>query len=316
MKLDKKIALLAVVAVLLCALYLVWGLNSGNWDYLLAKRMPKLIAILAVGSAIALASLLFQTITNNRVLTPSILGLDSVYLFFQTLLIFIFGSAQLTFLSDNINFLLSTLIMTGFSLLLYKFMFKQNNQNIYFLLLVGIVLGTFFRSAASFMQMLIDPNEYLHVQDKMFASFNNVNEYILIVAIAIMLLTLPFIADYIRSLDVMLLGKDQAVNLGVDYEKISRRILIIVSILTAVATALVGPILFLGLLVVNISFEFLKTYKHTYLLVAGSLLAVIALIGGQLIIERIFNFSVTLSVVINFVGGIYFVFLLLKERNT
>src|SRR5699024_11763922 len=72
-------------------------------------------------------------------------------------------------------YLISIFAMVIFSLLFFRLLFRGEGNNIYYLLLVGMILGTFFSSFTSFMQVLIDPNEFMLVQDKMFASVNNVN---------------------------------------------------------------------------------------------------------------------------------------------
>ena len=184
-----------------------------------------------------------------------------------------------------------------------------------FVLLVGMICGTFFKSLSSFMQMVIDPNEYLILQSKLFASFNNVNVDILLLSVVIILLIIPFVIDDIKFFDVMSLGKDQSINLGVDYDKIMRKSLVIRSILIAVSTALVGPVTFLGLLVANVTREMMKTYKHSYLIVVSMLVSIFALVFGQLMIERILHLTTPVSVIIDMIGGIYFMYLLYKESR-
>ncbi|NRG33675.1 iron chelate uptake ABC transporter family permease subunit [Niallia circulans] len=310
-----KLIILAIVAVLLISIFMLIKVSGNNWEFVIPRRAIKIIAILLTGGCIAFTSMVFQTITNNRILTPSILGLDSLYLFIQTVVVFVFGSSTMTVMNSNINFLLSVVLMVFFSSILYKLFFRRDNQNILLLLLIGIVLGSFFSSLSSFMQVLIDPNEFLIIQDKMFASFNNVNTNILIISIIIVAIVSIYVTRYSKFFDVMSLGRDQAINLGIDYEKVVHRMLIVVSILVSVSTALVGPITFLGLLVVNLAREFLKTYKHRTLITGSILLSIISLVGGLLIVERVFTFSTTISVIINFVGGVYFIYLLLKERK-
>lgn len=310
-----KISVLVTLSIVLIVLYLLINIGS-NWGYVLPRRSIKILAIGITGGAIALSTVVFQTITNNRILTPSILGLDSLYLLIQTFIIFIFGSTSLTMADKNLNFLLSAGLMVLFAGVLYKVLFRGEGRNIYFLLLIGIIFGTLFQSLSSFMQVLIDPNEFMVVQDRMFASFNNINTDILIIAIIAVLLVTVYFFKFTKYLDVLSLGKEQAINLGVDYDYVVKRLLIIVAILVSISTALVGPITFLGLLVVNVTHEFLKTYKHTYLITASILVSIIALVGGQLIVERVFTFSTTLSVIINFIGGVYFIYLLLKENKS
>lgn len=311
---KKKIGFLAAASMILIVLYLVIGLNTNNWEYALSRRIPKTLAIILTGGTIAFSSMVFQTVTNNRILTPSVLGLDSLYMFIQTFVFFVLGSKNTTMINRNVNFVVSVSLMILFSSVLFKILFKKGSNNIYLLLLVGLIFGTLFQSLSSFMQMLIDPNEFTILQGRMFASFDNVNTGILWASIVVTAIIIVYIYDYGSILDVLSLGREQAINLGIDYDKIVQRMLVIVAILVSISTALVGPITFLGLLVVNLSREFLKTYKHSFLIIGSVLISIVALVGGQLIIERLMNFNTTLSVIINFIGGLYFIYLLLKEQ--
>ncbi|SFJ67577.1 iron complex transport system permease protein [Halobacillus dabanensis] len=308
-----KLYILFFLAIILTGLFLFTDLR--NPEYVLPRRTMKVLAIIVTGTAIALATLVFQTITNNRILTPSMIGFDSLYMLLQTGIIFIFGSTHITLMNKYLNFGLSLLFMVGFALILYRFLFKKEGQPIYLLLLVGIILGTFFGSLTTFMQVLIDPNEFQFIQDKMFASFNNVHTELLYISIGVLVITFLYMMRYMKYLDVLSLGKSHAVNLGVPYDSVVKKLLIVVTIFIAVGTALVGPITFLGLLVVNIAYHFLPTYKHSILMIGSSFIAIIALVGGQWVVERVFTFSTTISVIINFVGGVYFIHLLLKENR-
>lgn len=310
----KKLYILGAVAIAVIALFLLQGLNERNWSYNLSKRIPRVIAIALTGGSIAFSSMIFQTVTNNRILTPSILGLDSLYMFVQTISVFLFGASSIFMVNKNVNFLVSVAVMLVGTLLLYNLMFKkQGSNNLFFLLLVGTVIGTLFKSMTSFMQVLIDPNEFDVLQSKMFASFSNVNTDILLISIVAVLIIAVLIYDEFGKLDVMLLGREQAINLGIDYDKFSQKILLIVAVLVSISTALVGQITFLGLLVVNLSYQFFEGYKHKYRITGAILISIIALVGGQFLVERILNYSSTISIIINFIGGIYFIYLLLRE---
>jgi iron complex transport system permease protein len=306
---------LAAAALVLIAIFMTIK-AGGNWDYILPRRSLKVLAIILTGTAIAYSTLVFQTITNNRILTPSIMGLDSLYMLIQTFVIYVFGSKSLTMVDNNLNFLLCVGLMVLFSAVLYKILFKRDQQNIYYLLLIGIIFGTLFQSMATFMQVLVDPNEFQVIQDKSFASFNNINNNLIGIAGILMVLVFAYFWRFNKYLNVLSLGRDQAINLGVDYDYVVKRLLVAVAILISISTALVGPITFLGLLVVNVTYEFMRTYNHKYLILGSIFISVIALVGGQLIVERVFTFSTTLSVIINFVGGVYFIYLLLKENKS
>ncbi|WP_059041577.1 iron chelate uptake ABC transporter family permease subunit [Paenibacillus rubinfantis] len=315
MSLKAKLWTLAGIAVLLAVVFMTID-AGGQWDYILPRRGKKLIAILLTGTAIAFSTVVFQTITNNRILTPSIIGLDSLYMLLQTVIVFFIGGTALTLMSRNLRFVMAVGLMVVFAMVLYRMLFRKEGRNINHLLLIGIIFGTFFSSVTSFLQKLIDPNEFLVIQDKMFASFNNVNSDLLLISLAGVLLVALYFTKFAKYLDVLSLGRDHAVNLGVSYEYVVKRMLVVVAILISISTALVGPITFLGLLVANVAYQFLNTYRHKILILGASLIGFIALVGGQLIIERVFTFSTSLSVIINFAGGVYFIYLLLKENKS
>lgn len=268
------------------------------------------------GIAIAYSTVVFQTITHNRILTPSVMGLDALYMLIQTFIYFFFGSTSILVINIYYNFTLAIVVMIIFALIFYRVLFKEGKRPIYFLLLVGMIVGTFLGSITTFFQVLIDPNEFLGLQSKMFASFNNVNSDLVWLAGVIILITFAYGARHMNQLDVMSLGRDTAINLGVPYDKLVQRMLILASILIAVSTALVGPITFFGLIVANLSYQYFKTYKHSILITGSCVMSIIALIGGQWMVERVFGFSTTLSVIINFVGGVYFIYLLLRESRS
>ncbi|WP_298832645.1 iron chelate uptake ABC transporter family permease subunit [uncultured Planococcus sp.] len=310
-----KMLILVALALAACGIYLFQDLN-GSFDYALPRRGVKVFAMVLTGVAIAYATVVFQTITHNRILTPSIMGLDSLYMLLQTVLIFFLGSDHFTIVNKQVNFLLSIAVMVIFALLFYRLLFKKNDRPIYFLLLVGIICGTFFSSITTFLQVLIDPNEFSIIQDRMFASFNNVNSDLVWTSLAIITLLIAFAWKQNSSLDVLTLGRDTAINLGVNYDALVKQMLVLSAVLIAIATALVGPITFFGLIVANLSYQFFTSYKHSVLLTGSIVISVVALIGGQWVVERLFTFNTTLSVIINFIGGVYFIYLLLKESRS
>lgn len=315
MRNSVKLTLLALIAIGASMLYLFHDLN-GSFDYALPKRAMKVAAMVITGVAIAYSTVVFQTISHNRILTPSIIGLDSLYMLLQTVLIFFLGSGHVTVVNKQVNFILTVVIMVVFALLLYRLLFKKGNQPIYFLLLVGIIVGTFFSSITTFLQVLIDPNEFQVVQDRMFASFNNINTDLVWLAIGLIVLLIIYAWRFTTYLDVLSLGRENAINLGVSYDSIVKKMLVLVAVFISISTALVGPLTFLGLIVANLSYQAFKTYKHSVLISGAILISVISLVGGQWVVERVFTFSTTLSVIINFVGGVYFIYLLLKESRS
>lgn len=295
--------------------YLLVGLDFEIFEYQFQSRLRKLFLILIVGGAIGTSVVVFQAITTNRLLTPSIMGLDSVYLFVKVLPVFLVGTQAAIVTNAYLNFLTTLVAMVLFALLLFEGMFKLGNFSVYFILLIGVVLGTFFRSITSFIQLIMDPESFLAVQSSMFASFEASNSRLVFLS-SILLILLIIITIILRPyLDVLLLGKAQAINLGVSYGKMTRLLLIIVALLVSISTALVGPVTFLGLLTVNLAHELMKTYEHKYILPATILISWISLFTAQWVVENLFEATTEFSLIIDLIGGSYFIYLLVKRRS-
>lgn len=313
MRKYKNSLILIFLAIVGIMLYLLYGVTQRNSGYVIPLRINKIYAILLVSYAIGHSSVVFQTVANNKILTPNVMGLDALYLFIQTIIVFFFQSKSITPMKGNVNFIISIVCMIGFTLILNKMFFNGKRKSVYLLLLGGMVLGTFFRGLSSYMQVLLDPNEFMILQGRMFASFSKVNTPLLTVSFVITVCCfLVSIKDY-KKLDVLSLGPEHAINLGIEYDAFVRKSLIIVAILVSLSTALVGPITFLGILVVSLARQIGQTYKNKTLVFLSSILSVIFLMYGLFITERIFNMQTTLSVIINFIGGIYFILYIIKE---
>lgn len=299
-----------VVAV--SVLFMTLG-AKGSWSFVLPFRGAKLAGLVIVAVSIAVSTVVFQTIANNRILTPSIMGFDALYVLIQTTLVYFLGGLETSGVDPRIMFALEIGLMLTFALLLFKWMFGPSARSLHLLLLVGIVLGAFFRSLSSLMQRLIDPSEFLLLQDRLFASFNGVDQTLLGVSTIILVATIAVLWRLTPALDVMTLGRDHARALGVAHDRVVALSLGLITILICVSTALVGPVTFFGLLVANLAYALMPTARHAILLPASALIACILLIGGQVILERVFAFDTALAVIIEFIGGIVFILLVVRK---
>lgn len=307
---------LSALTLLSIALFMTLGAR-GRWDFILAFRGTKIAAMVLVGYAIAVSTVLFQTITNNRILTPSVMGFDHLYRLIQTGLVFQFGSGLVATLDPRLRFGVEVASMVVFSGLLYWWLFNgagrgDNRRSLHLLLLVGIVFGVLFRSVTNFLQRIIDPNAFLTVQDRLFANFNRVDVELLTVSALVVLAVSLAGWRWRRTFDVLALGRDAAVNLGVEHRRAVMAVLVMVSILVSVSTALVGPVTFFGLLVANLAYLVIRSHRHALILPAAVLIAVLTLVAGQLVLERVFGYNAALSIVIEFVGGLAFLFILVR----
>lgn len=315
-KCEELNGFLLVISLALAVLYIVLGLNTEFLSFLLERRILKLIAILVVGYSISVSSVLFQTITNNRIITPSIIGFDSLYLMICSIVVLFFHQLLVpNVINIHIFFFITVGIMIVFSRALYRLLFIIKENTIYYVLLSGVVLSLLFRSIYTFFISIMDVAQYDALQRKLYASFDLIQYDLLFVSIILVLLTTKYIVPMLSDLDVYLIGKDNAKMLGVDIDKVQDDCIKIISVLVSIATVLVGPITFLGLFVVNIVYMiYSNSNKHIHLILGSTFLSWIILILGSLLVERVFEFDTNLTVIINGIGGIFFIYLLLKGK--
>ena len=310
-----KLIVIALIAIIIVAAFLFIGVKFHNHKllrYAMKLRIPKVIAMIITAFAIGAATIIFQSVINNTIVTPCLLGMNALYTLIHTSVVFVLGSGSILFTNDNLSFLVDLVLMGIIATVVYSWLFKMTGHNVLYVLLVGTVLTSFFSSIQSTLTRVMDPNEYDTLLTSLVASFSNIKSEIIIFPVIILALIGVIFRKEFALLDVITLGKEQAINLGVDYDRCIRRLLLAITLCIAVATAMVGPISFLGLIIANISRQLLKTYRHTQLIAGAALMGVIALIGGQFIVERVFVYSIPISVFITVAGGIYFLYLILK----
>lgn len=309
-----RLILAAVLAVIAVTVFLTIDVH-GYWNYVLPRRITKLAAMLLTAYAIGTSTVLFQTITGNRILTPALMGFDSLYVLLQTALVFFLTGAGLSGLNPQLRFLLETTVMVVLATLLFHWLFLKRRLSLHLVLLVGIVLGTVFRSISTFLQRLMEPSEFIVLQDMFFASFNSVDSQLLLLSLTLVVLVSIPAMRMLSTFDVLALGREPAISLGVSYRRVVTAVLAMIAVLVSVSTALVGPITFFGLLVANLAYLVSGTNRHRVTLPMATLLAVVTLVGGQLVLERIFSFNTSLSVVVEFLGGIVFLFILVRNSR-
>ena len=312
---KSKLITLSILSVILIFIYQFIFIDMKFFEYAMYIRTPKLIAMIIAAFCIGTASIVFQSIIRNRVVTPCLLGMNSLYILIHTALAFVLGTGHILMSNQQILFLIDVGLMGVLASFIYGTLFKKTKYNVLYVMLAGSVLATFFTSVSNTLTRTMDPNEYDKLLSELIAGFDHVNSNLLIMAIGLIIITVIAFWKDIQLLDVITLGKEQAINLGVDYDRTISRLLIGVTFFITIATALVGPISFLGLIIANLAREFFKTYKHSYLMIGSFLMGVIVLLGGQALIEHVFGFTTQISVFINLFGGTYFLYLILKNKG-
>lgn len=311
---ERRLLLLAALLLASAAAFLLLGAR-GSWSFLLPFRGTRLLALALVGAAVGVATVTFQTVSGNRILTPSIMGFDALYLLVQSALVFGLGGTGFVALEPRLKFLAEAVLMMLAAALLFAALLGRGRSDLFRLLLVGIVFGTLFRSLTELVQRLIDPNDFAVLQGASFARFSTVDTSLLAVAALLVAAGAGWAWTARHALDVALLGREAAVGLGVDHARLTRRALVAVALLVSATTALVGPVAFFGLLVASLAYVVFPEPRHALLLPAAGLIGATLLVAGQTLFERVLGLAGTLAVVIEFAGGLLFLFLLLGRRR-
>lgn len=305
---------LLIITVITFLLYIFWG-NTFAYPLIIQLRAKKVLIFLLVGVSSSISTLAFQCIVNSRFLTPGILGMESFYRLIQTLLYFFGYRFIQTNLLPATQFLLVVAIMVLSFWALSRFSWQNISYDLHSVLLIGMVIGMLFSSISTFFQVLMDPNEYDRLQMKLFPTFQNVNTLVLILAILLVVPIFISLWNNRKTLEVLRMGTEQAVNLGIDTNKQIKKVLLQIVILSAISAALVGPMMFLGFTTANLAYLLFQTYRMDVLFLATSMLGFIALLMGQFMVEQLFQFQTNASIIIEWFGGILFFALLWKERK-
>ncbi|OFT30478.1 iron complex transport system permease protein [Corynebacterium coyleae] len=311
------IAALAVAALLFTAGLLAYGnpMEFGSTGYWLIaqRRMNAVIAMAIVAVCQATATVAFQTVTNNRILTPSIMGFESLYVAIHTSTVYFLGAAGLINAHTLEMFVFQLVLMIGLSLVLYTWLLAGNNPDMHAMLLVGIVLGGGLGAVSTFMQRMLTPSEFDVLTARLFGSVNNADPEYYPLAIPLVIVATGLLIFNSRALNVLSLGRDVSMNLGVDHKKHAIYTLVLVAILIAVSTALVGPMTFLGFLVATLAYQAADTYDHRYVFPMAILLGYCILSGAYFVMNHIFYAQGVVSIIIELVGGLTFLIVILRK---
>ena len=284
------------------------------FDSIMSRTIPALLGMGVAALLISMVSTLFQTVAQSRILTPSMIGFDSVYVATQTVLVFFFGSVSGLFSNPYLNYLISAGLMIVLSVGMYGAILRKNRNNMIFLLMFGMVLSGILRNGSRYLQILMTEADFNQLQAAVNVTINNMNTRIIYMAIPIMVLVMGVILSRHRIYDVMSLGPNHAKSLGVAYSKEVKLSLLLISVGMSVSTALIGSLTFLGLLTVNIAREWLHTHKHLPIFLVSAILGAVTLILGQALVEWLQG-AVPVTAIIDLVGCSYMFYLILKENR-
>lgn len=308
---------LIVLALVTATGLLVYGnpvpMDSPGFWRVVERRSTNLLVMAVVAVCQALATVTFQTVTNNRIITPSIMGFESLYMAVQTSAIYFLGVAGVVAVQGVPQFLLQVMLMVGFSMILYGWLLSGKYANLHVMLLVGIIVGGGLRSVSTFMQRLLSPSEFDVLTARLFGNVSNADASYLPIAVPLVVVAAVLIYLRSRRLNIVAMGRETSINLGLNHRREIIQMLFLVSLLMGVSTALVGPMTFFGFLVATLAYQFADTYDHKYLFPVAALLGFVVLTTAYFVMRNVFYANGMVSIIIELVGGLVFLIVILRK---
>lgn len=312
---DRCVLWLGLSLLILSAGFLAWHLRP-PYGFILDLRAGKLAALICVGAATGAATILFQTVAMNRLLTPGIVGFDALFVLMQTVLVALLGGIGVGQIPSTLRFWIEAAVLMAAATVLFGVLLRRDAGDVTRMILTGVILGVLLSGIAEMVQRMLDPSEFAVVQQAMFASFGAVDRGQLTSAIMLLLLSLTVALRLAPSLDVAGLGRGTARGLGLDHDRLVITSLLLIAAMVSVSTALVGPVTFLGLLAASLARHVTDTHRHAVLIPAASLIGAVILVAGQFVFERLLGQQSALAVVVEFFGGLLFLGLVLRKVRT
>ena len=309
---DGKLVIgIAVVALLLVAslftgVYDIFGADDGAQMFAIT-RIPRTIALVLAGAAMAMSGLIMQLMTQNRFVEPSTTGTTEwAGLGLIAVMIIAPGAGLLTKMTVAIIFsFVGTMVF-------FLFLRKVTLRSSLIVPIIGIMLGAVVGSVSTFIALQFDALQNLGVW---FAgSFTSVlrGSYEVLWIVLLVGVAVFIVAD---RLTVAGLGEDIATNVGVNYQRVLLMGTGLVAVATGVVTVVVGNLPFLGLIVPNvvsmIRGDDLRSNLPWVCLLGIAIVTVCDLIGRTIIMP----FEVPVSLILGIVGAAVFILLLTRQRR-
>jgi len=321
-KRDKKRYWILLIIFIVIGLFSVYGLlvynnpvpiTSPSFKPIVNRRMTAIISMIIAAVCQSLSTVAFQSSTNNRIITPSLLGFEALYSTIHTGTMFFFGITAFVGFSGIGPFLLQVGLMVFLCLILYGWLLSGKYGDMQLMLLVGVIIGTGLRSVASFMRRMLAPSEFDVLQAKLFGSVSNADSAYFPIAIPIVIVVGILILVNSRKLNILSLGQSTSTALGVNHKSGVIYTLVLVSVLMSISTALVGPLTFYGFLVATLTYQAAPTYDHKYLFPMSLAIGFVILTSSYFFMYHVFRAQGVVSVIIELFGGITFLIVMLRK---
>ncbi len=289
----------------------IFHFDASNTNQLIARefRLPRAIIAVIAGSGLSLAGMFMQTLFNNPLAGPYVLGINSG----SSLFVAFSMMTGIGFLQSDLGIISSALIgalVFGFIILFFSF-FTRNHVT---LLLVGLMLGSFTGAIISVIQTMSSAQELKAFTIWTMGSLQQVQfdqlpliTFFFVSGCAVSLLL-------VKPMNAMVLGEKSSKLLGINIRSVRISTILVTALLTGVVTAFCGPIAFVGLAVPNLTKTLLRTQNHFILLVGNFLIGGIFLLISDIVIQLLEEtIQLPINAFTSLVGAPFIIYVVLKR---
>jgi iron complex transport system permease protein len=285
-----------------------------NWTIeeetiLLQVRLPRILLVIFIGTSLSVSGAVLQSIFRNPLVSPFILGISSGASLGASLIIVFFSTYSFYVLQVS-AFLFS--ILAVLLVLFVISIFKNSNTTI--LIISGIVISSFFQSIVSLLQYFSETDKLQSIVFWNFGSFTNANwdKLLQIMPITIIGTTVLILNSW--KINVLSLADDESKTLGINSQKLRIYLILVVSLMTSTATALTGPISWVGLVIPNIA-RILLGANNSYVIIGSASLGATFMLLVDLISRTVLNVEIPVGIVTSILGVPFFIYILYQSKK-
>jgi iron complex transport system permease protein len=278
-------------------------------------RLPRALACIFVGASLAMGGVLMQALFRNPIVEPGLVGTSSGAAFGSSLY-FVLGAA-LKFHAGEWTLPIAA-CLGGAAATACVFLISEtgttHRETTTGLLLIGIAVNALFLSGVGFLSYIARDPQARSITFWSLGTVSGANwRTVLLLAIATGL-GLAIALRYTRHLNALMMGEDEALNLGVDVGRLKLTIIAVNVMIVAVATSITGIISFIGLIVPHL-LRLMRGSDNRFLLIGGVFLGAILLTAADIVARLVLRpAELPIGIVTSAVGAPVFITLLRRRR--
>lgn len=275
-------------------------------------RLPRIILAVLTGSLLSMAGAVYQAIFQNPMADPYVIGISSGAAFGATIAIIFLPPMML--LGNSIVSLAAFVCAILTSILVYFISKTKRGVDTFSLLLTGVVISTVLSSFISLI-MLAHQDEAMKIMTWTMGSFNAKSWNHVITILVPTVVGIFFTIYHGKDLNVLVMGEEEAMTMGLDTKRLKRNMLLICALLTSIAVSVSGIIGFVGLIVPHF-IRLIFGSEHKFLLKASFVFGAIFMLLSDTIARSLLGgFEIPVGIITSLIGGPLFLILLVRYRR-